>query len=185
MSLSSTPTYPTRGVEVSIKTDTGAEPLNVEELKSYIGESSTSRDAELQLIIAAAREAVERKYLISLKPKTYTVYVREPGTEVEVPHPPTVSVSEAVQVDNEGTEKGLELNADYFTYGVDALFLRFTDTSYPVKFEALSGPAAISAGQKWALMNLCKLMYDGQWMPGEKIPNDIHATFASYGRHKW
>lgn len=185
MSLTSTPIYPTRGIEVKIKTDTGAEPLNVDELKSYLGQSGSDKDAELQLIIAAGREAVERKYLISLKPKTYTVYVREPGTEVEVPHPPTVSVSDAVQVDGEGTEKELTLNTDYFTYGVDILYLKFSDLSYPVKFEAVSGPAAITPGQKWALMNLCKLMFDGQWMPGEKIPNDIHATFASYSRAKW
>ena len=175
----------TYGMEVQIKTDTGAEPVNVEDVKSYIGLAGTEKDGELQLIIAAAREAVERKYMISLKVKTYEVYVREPGTFIDIPHPPTESITAVVQIDSEGTETALTLNEDFYLWGNKELKMELADRGYPVKFDAESGPDAITAGQKFALIKLCKQMYDGDWMPGEKIPNDIHATFATYGKNKW
>jgi uncharacterized phiE125 gp8 family phage protein len=185
MALTASERENTYGMEVQTKTDTGREPVNVEEVKSYIGLSGTEKDGELNLIIAAAREAVERKYGISLKAKTYEVYVREPGSYVDIPHPPTESVSEVVSIDSEGTETALTLNTDFYLWGNKELKMELTDRSYPVKFEAVSGPDAITAGQKFALIKLCKQMYDGDWMPGEKIPNDIHATFATYGKNKW
>ena len=185
MALSTEDTYPTRGMEIQTTTDTGAEPVNVEEVKEYIGLTGSAKDGELQLIIAAAREAVERKYLISLKPKTYTVYVFNPGTIIDIPYPPTESITGVVSIDSEGTETSLTLNTGYYLWGNKEIKMQLTDLSYPVKFTVVSGPDAITAGQKYGLIRLCKEMFDGTWMPGEKIPSDIHATFASYGKNKW
>ena len=110
-------------MEVKVTTDLSSEPIALAVAKNKIQATygtDATEDAEINSLIKAARQMIEKYCNLSLGEKTIEIlYHRDEvhDKRVKLPYGPHGDISEVVSIDQEGTETELELNSGYFKRG--------------------------------------------------------------------
>jgi uncharacterized phiE125 gp8 family phage protein len=106
-------------IQVRIKTDLTTEPVTRAEAKNFCRVTGTQDDTLIDLLITAARKALEKYTGCSFGEKTiYATWVERPEDNIlEMPYGPIISVDKVYLIDEEGTEEEQTLNSDYYVTG--------------------------------------------------------------------
>ena len=110
-----------KNLQVRIKTDIATEPVSSVEAKLFCKVTTTADDTLFTILIKAARIAMEKYTSSSFAEKTiHATYLKMPEDNlIELPYGPVISVDAAYWVDDEGTEKAMVLNTDYYVIGAE------------------------------------------------------------------
>jgi uncharacterized phiE125 gp8 family phage protein len=106
-------------MNVRIATDLVTEPVTLTEAKLFCKVTGTEEDDLFDILITAARRALEKYTSSSFAEKTiHATWTRHPEDSMyELPYGPIISVDAVYVIDEEGTEEALTLNSDYYVHG--------------------------------------------------------------------
>jgi uncharacterized phiE125 gp8 family phage protein len=108
-----------KNLQTRIVTDLTTEPVTRTEAKNFCKITGTADDTLIDLLITAARKALEKYTASSFGEKEiHATWVKIPDDWlVELPYGPIISVDKVYKIDEEGTEEELTVNSDYYVYG--------------------------------------------------------------------
>jgi len=101
---------------IIVITDSTTEPVTLNEAKTWLGIDLdvTTHDADITACIAAARKKVEQLSGLSLSAKTLKLIINDYNdTYIDMPYPPTVSITSVKTYDSEGTATTYVDGSDY------------------------------------------------------------------------
>ncbi len=105
---------------ITVHTEATAEPITLAEAKAFLGIDTavTTHDTKITAGIAAARKKVEQLSGRSLVSRTLKLWLDEySDTYIDLPYPPTTSVTSVKVYDSEGTADTLTNDEDYHLVG--------------------------------------------------------------------
>lgn len=107
---------------VSVKTDSGSEPVTEAVIKNYIkyDESDVTEVALINSLVKGARELIEKYTNLSLKSKTYVLTFKYDAIDdyvIAVPYGPVVSITSLKFKDDGVDEETLTEDSDYYVHG--------------------------------------------------------------------
>lgn len=79
-----------------------SEPVTVDELKTHLHYIGSDEDADMQLMLLAAREDIERCLHRQLMPATYVLYMDWFPRQIRLPHSPVQSIDRIDYLDQRG-----------------------------------------------------------------------------------
>lgn len=95
-----------------------SEPISVAEAKAFARITSTTEDTLIGELITGARTKAEKALGRSLAAHSFQVEVSEHEGEIELPYPPTATVTKVEYRDTSNVWNELTLDSDYFVTGL-------------------------------------------------------------------
>ena len=178
---------------VSIKTDSGSEPVTQAEIVNFIkyDESDTTEINLINSLVKSARELLEQYLNVSLKSKTYIMEFDSKAVDeymINLPFGPVVSVTSLTKYENDGTSEALTSGTDFYLRGLQDKTLYFPEinSDYYYALEYVAGYSGTSVQTlpdvlKNAIMELTKFWYDRE-EPDRFIPEVIKAKVQAYSK---
>lgn len=124
---------------LTIKTEPASEPVTKTELRAQLRSHDTTDDTLLDVLIVAARQAIENACRRSMLPTTYELYLDEFPKVVELLNGPVASVTSVKYLDASAVEQTLDA-ADYRT-DLKSIVARITpayESSWPTTYGVMN-----------------------------------------------
>lgn len=155
---------------LQVITDSGNEPITLDEAKAYIKYDevdNTTEDMIIRMMVTAAREFAESETGLSLKEKTHKMTIigsELPNGIFRLQAPPIISITSVTKTTS-GVESTLTENTDYIINGgnmLQVVSLAEVDESstYTVNYESGYCETNIPMGLKLAVMQLVYDLYE-------------------------
>jgi len=177
---------------VSVKTDSGSEPVDEATIKNYIkyDESDSTEITLINSLVKSARELIEYYLNVSLKSKTYTLEFDSKAVDdycMDVPFGPLVSCTSLAYYDNDGTTEALTEGTDFYLRGSQFKILYFPEINddYYYIMEYVAGYSGASVETipsvlKNAICKQVKVWYDREFT--NKLDPEVIGMIIPYSK---
>jgi uncharacterized phiE125 gp8 family phage protein len=177
---------------VSVKLDTGNEPVSEDQIKNYIkyDESEADEITLINSLVKSARELIEKYLNVSLKSKTYQLsfdYLSIDDYTIRIPYGPLVSITSLTFYDLDATTTALVEATDYYLRGnqFKEIYLPAPDYEgyYVLEYIAGYGGTNVEAIPAVLMNAICKqVMIWYERGIGEPLDKEVIGMISPYSK---